>query len=108
MLNKESSNKTSVKFTTPEMLINAVAQYYSLGKKKLLGSCRARSFSYPRQILMYMLRKEMGLGLVEIGRIVGGRDHTTVIHAVEKISHDLSINSRLREDIMGIKKIISV
>ncbi len=53
---------------------------------------------------MYILRTELQLPLQEVGRITGGRDHTTVIHAVEKITQLLSNNVNIREDIEGIKK----
>lgn len=96
------------KHVSPHDLINVVSEHFSIGKRKLLGTNRAQTIALPRQILMYLLRTELGLPLQEVGRIVGGKDHTTVIHAVEKISKNLSTNSGLREDIMGIKRTISV
>lgn len=93
--------------TTPPEFIEAVSQHFSLGKRRLMGEGRARSIAVPRQILMYLLRIELGLPLQEVGRIVGGRDHTTVMHAVEKISKNLSTNEDLRADILGIKRSVS-
>lgn len=95
------------KATVPQELIDAVCDYYSLGKRKLLGVTRVRPVAWPRQVLMYLLRVELGLPLQEVGRLVGGRDHTTVMHAVDKVSGNLSTNSPLRNDILGIKKYIS-
>lgn len=95
------------KATLPQDLIEAVCDYYSLGKRKLLGETRVRPVAYPRQILMYLLRVELGLPLQEVGRLIGGRDHTTVMHAVDKISAKLSTNGGLRDDILGIKKYLS-
>jgi len=88
---------------SPADVVNSVAKYYSLGKRNLLGASRARPVARPRQVLMYLLRTQLQLPLVEIGRIVGGRDHTTVMHAVGKISFLLSTDVQIRQDILGIK-----
>lgn len=88
--------------------IEAVSEYYSIKKRRLLGTTRTQLVVVPRQVLMYLLRIELRLPLQEVGRVVGGRDHTTVMHAVEKISKNLSTNNQLRDDVLGIKKIISV
>lgn len=88
---------------SPDDLINKIAKYYSLGKRQLLGDSRALPVVRPRQILMYLLRKQVGLPLQEVGRIVG-RDHSTVMNSVEKITQLLSSNVDIQEDIMGIKK----
>jgi len=87
----------------PEDLINKIAKHYSLGKRQLLGDSRRLPVVRPRQILMYLLRKHVGLPLQEVGRLVG-RDHTTVMNSVEKITQLLSVNVGIQEDIMGIKK----
>ena len=87
----------------PENLINKVAKYYSLGKRQLLGDSRQLPIVRPRQIVMYLLRNYLRLSLQETGRIVG-RDHSTVMNSVEKITNLLSTNVDIQEDIMGIKK----
>jgi chromosomal replication initiator protein len=96
------SNDQKIK-ATPNEVITAVSQYFSLGKRALLGTSRARPVSLPRQILMYLLRTQLNLPLQEVGRLVGGRDHTTVMHAVEKITHLASRDVQIRQDILGIK-----
>lgn len=103
LLGKSSeSDEVRIKIN-PEDLINKIAKYYSLGKRQLLGDSRALPVVRPRQILMYLLRKQVGLPLQEVGRVVG-RDHSTVMNAVEKITQLLSTNVDIQEDIMGIKK----
>ena len=87
----------------PNDFITQVAQYYSIGKRVLLGTSRARPIARPRQILMYLLRTQLQLPLEEVGRLVGGKDHTTVMHAVEKVSELLSSDVQIRQDILGIK-----
>lgn len=99
------TNNNSVK-ANPNDVLNAVSKYYSIGKRSLLGSSRSRPIARPRQILMYLLRIQLSLPLEEIGRIVGNRDHTTVMHAVETITNLSTDNAQIREDIQGIKNSI--
>lgn len=88
---------------TPDEMVDAVIKYFSVKKRDILGKSRARPIARPRQILMYLMRTILELPLEEIGRVVGNRDHTTVMHAVEKITHMASVNVKIREDIKGIK-----
>lgn len=92
--------------SNPQDVIKAISNYYSIGKRALLGPSRARTVSIPRQILMYMLRVDLGISLQEVGRVVGGRDHTTVMHAVDKITRSASQDVSIREDIRGIKNLL--
>jgi chromosomal replication initiator protein len=92
--------------STPNDLVTAVSKYFSVGKRALLGSSRARPIAQPRQMLMYLLRTQLSLPLQEVGRLVGNRDHTTVMHAVDKITHLASSDVQIREDIRGIKKML--
>jgi chromosomal replication initiator protein len=105
LLGKGLEEISSVK-STPHQVISVVSKYFSIKKRSLLGSSRIRPIARPRQILMYILRTQLGLPLQEVGRIVGGRDHTTVMHAVDKITHLASENVDIREDIRGIKNML--
>jgi chromosomal replication initiator protein len=87
----------------PTEVIEAVSRYYQVGKRALLGDSRARPIARPRQILMYILRTELGIPLEEVGRLVGDRDHTTVMHAVEKITQLATTDVHVREDMSKIK-----
>jgi chromosomal replication initiator protein len=106
LLGKGEEKGTQPLKASPNDLINAVSKYFSLGKRSLLGSSRSRPIARPRQVLMYLLRTELSLPLEEVGRIVGGRDHTTVMHAVEKITNLASLSVQIREDIRGIKNML--
>ena len=86
----------------PADVIDAVSAYYQIGKRSLLGDSRARPVARPRQILMYLLRTHLGLALEEVGRL-SGRDHTTVMHAVGKITELATSDVHIREDISKIK-----
>lgn len=106
LLNKTNGDTKPNRVIHPNEFISAVSTYYSLGKRRLLGANRAQTIAVPRQVLMYLLRRELDLPLQEVGRIVGGRDHTTIIHGVDKISASLSTNQKLREDILRIKQLV--
>lgn len=97
---KEAPVKFKIK---PEEAINTVASYFNLKLSQIKGNRRDRSFVRPRQILYYLLRSELNIPLVEIGNLLGGRDHTTIIHGVRKISQLLAVDGETREDILGIK-----
>ena len=103
LLGKEIDENEQKVRATPVQVITAVARHFSMGKRSLLGSSRARPVSLPRQVLMYILRTHLNLPLEEVGRLVGGRDHTTVMYAVDKIIHLASSDVQTRQDILGIK-----
>ena len=100
--NLEMGNK--ITRSTPDEVTEAVSKYYQVGKRLLMGDSRARPIARPRQILMYLLRTHLGVSLEEVGRIVGGRDHTTVMHAVEKITQLATNDVQIREDILKLKQ----
>jgi chromosomal replication initiator protein len=71
---------------TPDRIVAAVAERFSVKTEALFGERRTRSITLPRQVAMYLMRQLTDLSLVEIGRMFGGRDHTTVIYACEKVA----------------------
>lgn len=106
MFSKSLETSGHITKSSPEDVIDAVSKYYQTGKRLLLGEGRARPIARPRQILMYLLRTHLGMPLEEVGRIIGGRDHTTVMHAVEKISELATNDVQIREDILKIKNMV--
>lgn len=90
--------------TTPTEVLDAVATFFDIKSTTLKGPKRDRPIARPRQVVMYLCKTELGLTLDDIGGLLGGRDHTTVMHGVETITRELSTNDRLREDVSGIKK----
>jgi chromosomal replication initiator protein len=103
---KNLETASNLKRSTPDEVTETVSKYYQVGKRLLLGESRARPIARPRQILMYLLRTHLGISLEEVGRIIGGRDHTTVMHAVEKITQLATQDVQIREDILKIKQSI--
>ncbi|GAW93648.1 chromosomal replication initiator protein DnaA [Calderihabitans maritimus] len=92
---------------TPALIQKTVADYFGLKVEDLKAKKRTRSVAFPRQIAMYLCRELTDLSLPRIGEEFGGRDHTTVIHAHEKISKDLENDHTLNETIKKIIKIIN-
>lgn len=91
---------------TTQEIIDAVASYYNIKTTALRGAKRSRPIARPRQMVMYLCKTELGLTLEDIGGALGGRDHTTIMHGVDTITHELTINPLLREALGGIKKTI--
>ncbi|KKU94641.1 MAG: Chromosomal replication initiator protein DnaA [Candidatus Amesbacteria bacterium GW2011_GWC1_48_10] len=89
---------------TPAEVISAVGEYYRIGTSALKGERRTKMIAWPRQILMYFLRHELKLPLEEVGRILGGRDHTTVMHGSGKVKLELETNPQLKTELGEIKK----
>ncbi len=104
LLGKRQENMTNKTRKTPDDAIEIITKYYQVGKRQILGESRARPIARPRQMLMYILRTHLGIGLEEVGRLVGGKDHTTVMHAVEKITQLASSDVNIREDMLKIKQ----
>lgn len=90
-----------------EDVIKIVCSFYDVKSTQLKSPKRDAFLVKARQVAMYLLKKELGLPFVEIGNILGGRDHTTVIHGVEKIDRLLSTKDKIYVDILGITKILS-
>jgi chromosomal replication initiator protein len=89
---------------TPLQLIEAVAQVYNLTIEDLSGKSREKKVALPRQIIMFLMREELKMSYPAIGEELGGRDHTTAIHAHEKISKEIENDLKLKQDVEMIKQ----
>jgi chromosomal replication initiator protein len=87
-----------------EDILRIVSRHYGVSRNDLLSPRRQRSVVRPRQIGMYLAKQLTSRSLPEIGRRFGNRDHTTVLHAIRKISDELSGNARLKDEIEELKK----
>jgi len=88
----------------PDRVFDLVAKKYNTTVEKLLGRDRSKDVALPRQIAMYILREETNFSFPQIGEALGGRDHSTVMYAIEKISDQIERDDRLRRDIVSIKQ----
>lgn len=89
---------------TPKQLIHTVSIYFDIRIEDLLGKSREKKLAFPRQIIMYLMREEMKSSYPSIGNELGGRDHTTAMHAYEKISECLTEDEKLQHDLELIKQ----
>ena len=99
--------RSNNKRITIDEIQHKVSSYYNLKIEDLISSRRLRSFARPRQVAMYLSKKLTTRSLPEIGRKFGGRDHTTVIHAVKKIDQLKSENEKFDEDVSVLTQIIT-
>jgi chromosomal replication initiator protein len=88
----------------PDEIIKNVCYFYKVKSTQLKSPKRDAFLVRPRQVAMFLLKKELGLTFVEIGNLLGGRDHTTIMYGVEKVENMLE-KSLIREDILGIPKL---
>jgi chromosomal replication initiator protein len=87
---------------TPERIVALVAEQFGIKAEALFGQRRTRSVALPRQVAMYLLRQLTELSLVDIGRVFGGRDHSTVIYACEKVGAMVATDNDFAERINGL------
>lgn len=85
-------------------IIQIVCDFYNIKLDDLTNKGRKREIVRPRQIAMYLLRHEIQASYPGIGEQFGGRDHTTALHAYEKINHDLEIDEKLKTDIVALQE----
>ncbi|MCD6225707.1 chromosomal replication initiator protein DnaA, partial [bacterium] len=87
-------------------ILSVVAKTFRLKTKDICGKTRKKEVALARHIAAYLLRRELELPLQQVGQILGGRDHTTIMHAEEKIDRAFSTNQQLRHQIIQIQKLI--
>lgn len=98
------SNKRNV---TAEGIIEIIADHFSISAGDLVSTKKSRNIAYPRQICMYLCREIVNLSLKDIGIKLGKRDHTTVLHGIDKIQKDLEQDSSLQNTLDILRKKIN-
>ncbi len=88
----------------PQKVVDLVAKYFNLSPEKLLSPDRSREVALPRQIAMYLLREDVNVSLPRIGEALGGRDHTTVMHAIKTITDKIERDDQLRRRVNNIRQ----
>lgn len=93
------------KTVTPQLIMEVTARYYNINVSDILSNRRSKDVIIPRQISMYLCRYILNMTFPKIGDAFGGKDHTTVIHACNKVNAEISIeNSELAHPVEEIKK----
>ncbi|MCH7713406.1 MAG: chromosomal replication initiator protein DnaA [Chloroflexi bacterium] len=90
----------------PESIIEKVASHYKFDTDVLTGRRRTKKIALARQVAMYLLIYELEMSPTQVGRMLGGRDHATVIHGAGKINGEISEDRQLRQDVLAIKEAI--
>jgi len=93
---------------TPDTIITEVSRYFNVSENDIKGSKRSNKVAFPRQIAMYLIKEMTNCTLKQIGEIMGGKDHTTVIYGINKIEESLKENEQIQETVNTLKKNISL
>jgi chromosomal replication initiator protein len=88
----------------PERIIELVAREWQISVDDLLSRDRSHKVAQPRQVAMYLLRKRTDASLPQIGELLGGRDHSTVMYSIEKINNEIETKSDLRRRVGSIEQ----
>ena len=97
----DNSHKKRV---TSDSILRTVCEYYGVDMRAVQGRGRSRNIVGPRQVAMYLLREETDASLVDIGAMLGGRDHTTIMYGCDKIAEEITTDNRLKQEINSIRE----
>ena len=87
-----------------ETIVNTTAEYFNISPEEITGDCRKKEISLPRHIAIYLCRKFLELPYESIGEFFSGRNHTTIMHATNKIGNDIKSNLTVVKAINKIKR----
>jgi chromosomal replication initiator protein len=91
----------------PQVILDAVSRYYSIPHKSLTGKTRTRPIAEARHVAMYLLREDAQLPLKQVGLLLGHRDHSTIIHGVQKVSRQLTQDPRTASQLADVRAMAS-
>ena len=98
--------ETAAQSIDPQRIFEQVALFYALSVPDLMAKNRTKKVALARQVAMYLLIYELELSPTQVGRLLGGRDHSTVIHGAGKINGEVAENGQLRHEVLAIKEAI--
>lgn len=98
------SNLPRTDSLSTQVILKIVSDFFNVNFEELTGKSREKRLVYPRQISMFLLREELQASYPSIGKELGGRDHTTAMHACQKIAKDLENDEKVRQDFTIIKQ----
>lgn len=102
----DTLNSPNRKRVTDVAIVEAVSSYFGVDVDVLKGRRRDKHTALVRQVAMYLMREDANLPLSAVGRVLGGKDHTTVMHACQRIKNQINIDSHLRRDITNLREAI--
>ena len=101
---KDIINPEEEKRLTPEHIIEVVAEHYGVRPEDIKSQRRNKEIVLPRQVSMYLIRVFNDITLQDVGRLLGNRDHSTIIHGFDKITNEMDRNPELKNTIDILKK----
>ncbi|MFZ5376308.1 MAG: chromosomal replication initiator protein DnaA [Patescibacteria group bacterium] len=99
----DTSQKTRIIRIKPQDLIKKVATHYGVKQSAIKGKSRTKDLVYARHVAMFLLRNELKMSLEEIGKWFSGRDHTSVLHAIQRVDEIVQNNEEEKSDISSLK-----
>jgi len=93
---------------TMDLLIDSVADYFTVPKSEVMGQSRVRDYTLPRQVIMYLAYAKLRMSLSKIGRALGNRDHTTVMHSIGKMKEQIKNDRQLLRDVNAITREVGI
>jgi chromosomal replication initiator protein len=103
----DAISSASAKQVSEDAVLEAVSSYFRIERDELKGQRRDKKTALARQVAMYLLREEANLGLAAIGRVLGGKDHSTVLHGCETIKSKINVDAGLRRDVLNIRETLA-
>ena len=101
---KDLISPENEKKLTPEYILDVVAEHYGVRKEDIKSQKRTKEIVLPRQVAMYLIRLLNDISLQDVGKLLGNRDHSTIIHGYEKIDKEVAKNPELANTIEVLKK----
>ena len=89
-------------------VIQVVAEHFDITPADILGSVRKKEIVVPRQVSMFIIRKDLGYSYEKIGELFGGRNHTTVMHAFTKVSRELKTDKNLIKHVQTLRRELNI
>ena len=105
-LQESIGNADEQEEATPDAIIRATCSYYNITKADLIGKNKRQELVRARQICTYLMCEMLALPLISVGKEMGGRDHSTVIYARDKIAELMRVNDAVLKDVNDIKSAI--
>ncbi len=93
---------------TMDLLIDSVADYFTVPKSEVTGQSRMRDYTLPRQVIMYLASTKLRISLSKIGEALGNRNHTTVMHSIGKVKEQIKNDRQLLRDVNAITKEVGI
>jgi chromosomal replication initiator protein len=104
---KDLISPDNKKQLTPELIVDVIAEHFNLTSNELYSVNKSRNIAFPRQIAMYLCRKLTDFSLSDIGKVMGNRDHTTILHGIDKIEKSIKKDPGMQNTIDVLTKKIN-